>query len=290
MSRVGFAGLGRMGAPMARNIRRAGHELVLWNRTAARAEALAGEIGCGVAESPRALASEADIVVTMLADDPSSVAVHNGPEGLFAGTRAKTFVEMGTMSPAHIAALCYAAPEGAVVIDAPVSGSTPAAEAATLLIMAGCTEEAAETAHPVLDTMGRKTVFLGTPGAGAVMKLAVNSLIHGLNQTLAEAVTLAEAAGIAPEAAFDVIEASAAGAPMIGYRRPLYLDEAAHEVTFTVALARKDMEITAALAEALGTAMPQGRVTLETLGKAEAQGYGARDMAAMLNFMREGKE
>ena len=119
------------------------------------------------------------------------------------------------------------------------------------------------------------------------MKLAVNSLIHGINQTLAEAMTLAEAAGIESAQAFDVFEASAAGAPMLSYRRPLYLDEAAHDVTFTVSLARKDMEITAALAGALGTAMPQGQVTLDALKQAEAQGYGARDMAAMLAFIRE---
>ena len=285
--RIGFVGLGRMGRPMARNIARAGHEVTLWNRTGARAEALAREIGCGVAESPQALASEADIVVTMLADDPSSKSVHLASDGLFTGTRAKVFVEMGTMSPAHIAELAGDAPEGALVIDAPVSGSTQAAEGAQLLIMAGCTEGAAEAVRPLFDAMGRRTVFLGTAGAGAVMKLAVNSLIHGLNQTLAEAVTLAEAAGIAPGAAFDVIEASAAGAPMIGYRRPLYLDEAGHEVTFTVALARKDMEITAALAERLGTPMPQGHVTLDTLRKAEEEGYASRDMASILDFMRK---
>jgi 3-hydroxyisobutyrate dehydrogenase len=98
---------------------------------------------------------------------------------------------------------------------------------------------------------------------------------------------LAEASGIAPEAAFDVIENSAAAAPMLSYRRPLYLDETAHEVTFTVALARKDMEVTVALAERLGTPMPQGRVTLDALRRADAHGYGARDMAAMLEFTRK---
>jgi len=99
--------------------------------------------------------------------------------------------------------------------------------------------------------------------------------------------TLAEAAGIGPETAFDVIEASPACAPMLTYRRPLYLDEAAHDVTFTVALARKDMEVTAALARGLGTAMPQGQVTLDILKRAEAQGYAARDMAAILDFIRK---
>lgn len=176
------------------------------------------------------------------------------------------------------------------MIDAPVSGATQAAADRQLLIMAGCTEEEAAPVMPLLNAMGRATICLGRRGAGAVMKLAVNSLIHGLNQTLSEAMTLAEAAGIAPEAAFDVIENSAAAAPMLKYRRPLYLDEAAHDVTFTVALARKDMEVTARLAGALGTAMPQGQVTLETLRRAEAEGFGARDMAAILNFMKGYRE
>ena len=118
------------------------------------------------------------------------------------------------------------------------------------------------------------------------MKLAINSLIQGINQTLAEAMILAEAAGIAPDDAFDVIEASAACAPMLKYRRPLYLNEGSHDVTFTVSLARKDMEVTAHLARKLGTGMPQGLSTLDILRQAEAGGYAARDMASILTYMR----
>jgi 3-hydroxyisobutyrate dehydrogenase-like beta-hydroxyacid dehydrogenase len=285
--RVGFAGLGRMGVRMAANLAAAGHEVTVWNRSPGKAEALARETGCAVAPTPKALVEVCEVVITMLADDPSSEAVHLGPDGLFACLGARTFVEMGTLSPGHVAALADAAPGGVRVIDAPVSGATQAAQDAQLLIMAGCSADDGAHLAPLFDAMGKATMFLGQPGTGAVMKLAVNSLIHGINQTLSEAITLAQAAGIAPEAAFDVIEQSAAAAPMISYRRPLYLDEAAHDVTFTVALARKDMEVTAALARSLGTAMKQGAVTLDVLKAAEAQGYGARDMAAILNFTRE---
>ncbi|SDZ40723.1 3-hydroxyisobutyrate dehydrogenase [Jannaschia faecimaris] len=283
--RVGFVGLGRMGAHMARNLAHAGHDVTLWNRSRDKAQDLAAELGCPVSDSPRALSNAAEVVVTMLADDPSSEAVHGGPDGLFAGS-ARAYVEMGTMSPDHIARLAEQAPVGARVVDAPVSGATQAAADAQLVIMAGCTPEDAATLNPLFEAMGKETLCLGQTGTGAVMKLAVNSLIHGINQTLAEAMTLAEAAGVAPERAFDVIEASAACAPMLRYRRPLYLDEESNAVTFTVALARKDMEVTAALAEKLGTAMPQGRATLDKLRQAEASGYGTRDMAAMLDFMR----
>jgi 3-hydroxyisobutyrate dehydrogenase len=285
--RVGFAGLGRMGRPMARNLAAAGHDLTIWNRSPGPAEALASELGCAVASTPAALSEGAEVVFTMLADDAASEAVHLGEDGLFAAPGPRAFVSMGTVSPAHVAALAAAAPQGARVIDAPVSGSTAAAEGAQLLIMAGCTAEAAEGIP--FDAMARKVIHLGETGRGAVMKLAVNALIHGLNQTLAEAMTLAEAAGIAPEAAFDVIENSAAAAPMLSYRRPLYLDEAAHEVTFTVALAEKDMTLAAALAEASGVAMPQAAVTRDVLRRARAAGLADRDMAAILAFMREEK-
>ena len=268
---------------MARNIAAAGFDLTVWTRSGHKAQALAADLGCAVADSPRALSDASDVVVTMLADDAASEAVH---AGLFAGA-ARTYLEMGTMSPDHIRWLSVQAPEGSVVIDAPVSGATQAAADAQLLIMAGCDASTAAPLRPLFDAMGKQTICLGQPGAGAVMKLAVNSLIHGINQTLAEAMTLAEAAGIDSAQAFDVIENSAACAPMLKYRRPLYLDEAAHDVTFTVALARKDMEVTAALAGALGTAMPQGQVTLDILNRAEAAGYGSRDMAAILPFMRK---
>ena len=285
--RIGFAGLGRMGSHMAGNLVAADHQVTVWNRSPDKAWVLADKTGCSVVLTPAALTDASDVVLTMLADDPSSEAVHLGPDGLFTGQGARIFVEMGTMSPDHIRVLSDAAPTGCTVIDAPVSGATQAAADAQLLIMAGCSLDTATPLMPIFDALGRKTICLGRTGAGAVMKLAVNSLIHGLNQTLAEAMTLSEAAGIDPEAAFEVIENSAAAAPMLGYRKPLYLNEADHAVTFTVALARKDMEVTAALAETLGTAMPQGTVTLETLRRAEQAGFGARDMAAMVNFMRE---
>jgi 3-hydroxyisobutyrate dehydrogenase-like beta-hydroxyacid dehydrogenase len=285
--RVGFVGLGRMGAPMVRNLAGAGYDLVLWNRSSDKAVTLGNEIGAEVSMTPRDLANACDLVITMLADDVGSDAVHSGPDGLFLGERAKTFIEMGTMSPDHIQALAAAAPQGTTIIDAPVSGATQAAKDAQLLIMAGCSAETGAALMPSFDTLGRQTIYLNTLGAGSVMKLAVNSLIHGINQTMAEAMTLAEAAGIAPAAAFDVIEASAACAPMLKYRRPIYLDEAAHDVTFTIALARKDMNLAVALAKSLGVDMPQGLETLRQLQGAEADGFADRDMASMLSYMRK---
>ena len=119
---VGVAGLGRMGREMARNLARAGHDVLLWNRSADKAATLAQELGAEVAQTPRGLSDRCAIVVTMLADDPSSEAVHFGEDGLFtAGAGARIFVEMGTMSPDHIADLAARAPAGVQVIDAPTA-------------------------------------------------------------------------------------------------------------------------------------------------------------------------
>ncbi len=285
--RVGFAGMGRMGREMAANLADAGYDMVLWNRSRARAEDVAGRIGARIAGSPRELAKTTEIVVTMLADDPASEQVHFGDDGLFAAAGARLFVEMGTMSPDHIADLTARAPEGAVLIDAPVSGATQAARDGQLLIMAGCDAVTGAEARPLFDAMGRNTIFLGRPGAGTVMKLGVNMLIHGLNQTLAEALALTQAAGISREAAFGVIEQSAAAAPMLSYRKPLYLDETSGNVSFTVALAQKDMAVTCALAGHLGVEIPQSRITRALLDDAVAAGFADRDMAAIVAFLQE---
>jgi 3-hydroxyisobutyrate dehydrogenase len=287
--RLGFAGLGRMGAPMAVNLARAGHDVTVWNRSPGPAQRLADMAGVRVADTPHALADGAEVVLTMLADDPASDAVHRGPDGLFAASGPRILLEMGTMSPAHIRALAADAPDGCRVIDAPVSGATAAAEAAQLMIMLGAEDGTAQQLAPVLAPMSRKVIALGAVGAGAVMKLAVNAMIHSLNQTVSEALMLTDAAGIPTAAAFDAIEASAACAPMLGYRRALYLDEAAQAVTFTVDLAAKDMRVTAELADSLGLAMPQARLNLSKLQDAVAAGFGPRDMASMLNFLREEK-
>ena len=286
MTRVGFAGIGRMGSPMASNLARAGFQLALWNRSIEKAEQLAGGMGAVVLATPRELAESSDVVITMLADDRASDQVHHGENGLFGATgRGRNFLEIGTLSPRHIRQLATDAGER-TVIDAPVSGSIDAARDARLMIMVGAEEAAIEPVLPVLAALSREIICLGPTGAGATMKLAINMLIHGLNQTLAESLTLAEAAGIPPADAYRAIEGSAAAAPMLGYRKPNYLDEAANPVSFALSLARKDVALAMDLALELGVAMPQTQLNLDQLQAAEAAGFGERDMASIINYLR----
>jgi len=288
---LGFAGLGRMGRRMAANCALAGFRVVVWNRSSAPVNSLVKEHGVEVAGSPAELAAACDVVVTMLANDEAARVVYLGENGLIGANHAARLVEMGTMSPALVSELAAEAKLfNQRFIDAPVSGATAAAADAQLLIMAGAIQTDNIVLMPVFSAMARKTIWLGTTGKGAIMKLAVNLLIHGLNQTLAEALTLATHAGIDSEDAYDVIENSAAAAPMLKYRRGLYLDEHSHDVSFTVELAAKDVALALELAHGQGVSMPQTLVTLSVLKDAIASQYGQRDMASVFNFMKEQSE
>lgn len=285
MTHVGFAGLGRMGAPMAANLARAGFELSVWNRTPERAERFVATTDAVVRQTPRELAETSDLVVTMLADDAASSEVHDGTDGLLAARGGAThLVEMGTHSPRHLRELATSG-AGARVVDAPVSGSVDAARSADLLVMVGAEAGALGPVRAVLDAMSRDVICLGRLGAGATAKLAVNLLIHGLNQTLAESLALTEAAGIPRADAYWVMERSAAAAPMLTYRKPQYLDEAGSPVSFALALASKDVALALELAAGLQVAMPQAELNLLQLRAAEDAGLGQHDMAAMVGFL-----
>ncbi len=288
--RVGFAGLGRMGVRMAANLAAAGLDVSVWNRTAGTAQAFAAAHNAFSAATPKDLAERSDVVITMLADDAAAETVYLGPDGLFeASGGSRVLAEMGTISVPMAERLALSAPEkGRRFVDAPVSGATQAAADAKLLIMAGAKATDVPDLARLFEVLGRKTVWLGKSGAGAAMKLGVNMLIHGLNQTLAEALTLTTAAGIQKEQAYEVVENSAAAAPVLAYRKGLYLDEAAHDVSFTVALARKDVGLALELASTCGVVMPQAELNHAVLKAAGSAGYDDRDMASILSFVNKG--
>lgn len=286
--RLGFAGLGRMGTRMAANAARAGFDVTVWNRSPEPAARLAAEVPVGIAASLGELAARSEVVVSMLANDEAARTVHLYDGGLIVADGAGLVVEMGTISPALVTEIATAASARRKrFLDAPVSGATQAAADASLLVMAGGRQADYPEMQAVFDAMARNVIWLGKSGQGAVMKLAVNMLIHGINQTLSEALALAGRCGIDETLAFDVVESSAAAAPMLSYRRPLYLDEAAHPVSFTVDLAAKDVGLALDLARRLGVSMPQTRATLDVLDAARRAGFAGRDMASILSFMKE---
>lgn len=285
---VGVLGIGRMGTAMARALATAAFEVVLWNRTPTTAGRLAAELGGRSVARPRDVAAAADVCITMLADPPAVDAVFGGPDGLAAGARlGNVFVDASTVPPAtlraHEAAVLAS---GAGLLDAPVSGSVALATSGRLTIMVGGEAADLERARPVLDALAPTVFHVGPLGTGAAMKLAVNTVIFGLNQAVAEGLVLAEAAGIRRDLAYDVLTASAAGAPFVGYKRDAFLDPDGTPVAFSLDLAAKDLGLIAELARTVGVELPQASTNLGTIVAAIGTGHGSEDFSAVASRLR----
>ena len=289
MRAVGVLGMGRMGGSMARALAAAGFDLVLWNRSPAAAEKLARELGARTLPRPAEVAEVADVCLTMLADGPAVESVFGGPEGLLAGARAgNVLVDASTVAPSTIRSFEASARQaGAGLLDAPVSGSVSLAQSGALTIMVGGRASDLEMARPVLDALATTVFHMGPLGSGAAMKLAVNAVIFGLNQAVAEALVLAEAAGIDRTLAYDVLAASAVGAPFVGYKRAAFLEPAETPVAFALDLAAKDLRLIATLAADTGVPMPQAAANLAVVAAASADGHGARDFSIVADHLRE---
>ena len=289
MNRVAIVGTGRMGSAMARALTRNGVDLVLCNRTPARAKGLAAELGgTQVVDRPADVARVADVVITMLAEDAAGRATFLDPDGLVAGVRPGTIlIDMSTVEPATILAIEPAVrARGAGLLDAPVSGSVQLAEAGTLTIMVGGEAADLERARPVLEHLARTIVHVGPLGTGAAMKLAVNTLIFAVNGGVAEALVLAESAGIDRTVAYDVIAASAAGSPFVGYKRASFLEPAATPVGFSLDLAAKDLRLITALAARLGLDLPQVEASRRLIEDAASNGRGGNDFSTVASELR----
>jgi 3-hydroxyisobutyrate dehydrogenase-like beta-hydroxyacid dehydrogenase len=286
---VGVLGIGRMGGSMARALAAAGFEIVLWNRTPEAARALATELRGRAVDRPAEVAAAADVCVSMLADGAAVEAVYRGPDALLAGTRpANVLVDCSTVPPSTIRGLeREARATGAGILDAPVSGSVGLAEGGKLTIMVGGESADVERARPILDALGSTVFHMGPLGTGAAMKLAVNTLIFGLNEAVAEGLVLAESAGIARSLAYDVLAASAAGAPFVGYKRAAFLEPDDTPVAFALDLAAKDLRLIRALADEVGISMPQATTNLEAITAASAGGRGDRDFSTVAEYLRE---
>lgn len=289
MTAIGILGIGRMGGSMARALAAAGFEVICWNRTSDAAASIASELGGRAVRRPAEVAAGADICVSMLADGAAVEAVFGGPDGLLAGARpGNVLVDSSTVPPSTIRAFqADARKAGAGLLDAPVSGSVALAESGNLTIMVGGDAADLDRARPVLDALAKTVFHMGPLGSGAAMKLAVNTVIFGLNEALAEGLVLAEAAGIDRTAAYDVLAASAVGAPFVGYKRAAFLDPAATPVAFALDLAAKDLRLITSLAEATGVPVPQARINLEVIVEATRRGSGDLDFSAVADYLRE---
>lgn len=288
MTTAGVLGTGRMGGSMARALAAAGYEVVLWNRSPEPAAALASELGGRSVANPAAVAVAADVCVSMLADGDAVAQVFTAPDGLIAGARpGNVLVDASTVPPDVIRALeGRVRATGAGILDAPVSGSVALATSGKLTLMVGGDAEDLERARPVLDALSATIFHVGALGSGAAMKLAVNTVIFGLNQAVAEGLVLAEAAGIPRELAYDILTVSAVGAPYVGYKRAAFLDPEGTPVGMSLALAEKDLRLISAFARATGAALPQADINLDQVRAAERTVGEGADMSAVASHLR----
>jgi len=284
---VGFAGIGRMGRPMAANVAKAGFPLMVWNRTRQKAEELAAESGATVVPTPAGLAG-CDVIVTMMADGPATESVYEGPDGLLAAlTPGKVCIDMATLAPSHMRSLAErAARKGADFLDSPVSGSIALATAGTLTLMVGGEAAVLERVRPVLAAMGAKIYHMGGVGTGATVKLAVNSIIFSLGEAVAEGLVLAERAGIARATAYEVFANSAISAPFVQYRREAYERPGEIPVALRMVLAVKDLDLALDLAGEIGAPLPQARLNRDIYQEAAGAGFADWDMSGVAEYFR----
>jgi 3-hydroxyisobutyrate dehydrogenase-like beta-hydroxyacid dehydrogenase len=217
--------------------------------------------------------------------------VYSGSAGLTAGlTEGTVVLETSTLAPGTVRELAAPVEErGAALLDAPVSGSVPLVERGELTFMIGGDEQACDRVRPVLDILGKRVFHMGGPGSGATMKLAVNSALHGLNQALAEALVLAEKAGIDRSAAYEVFASSALAAPFVQYKRAAYERPEAAPAAFTLELVAKDLALVADLAAEVGVPMEQLAANRRVAAAALEAGLGDADMSALAVLLRNGR-
>ncbi len=284
--RVGVIGLGIMGAPMARNLLRAGHQVVVHSRTRAKVEALVAE-GATAGGSAAGVAAAVDAVITMLPDTPDVEAVVAGPGGVLQGARAGLLaIDMSTIDPGAARSLARRAQErGVDFLDAPVSGGEQGAIAGTLSIMVGGDTAAVARATPVFAALGRQTTHMGGPGQGQMTKL-VNQVVGATTlAAVAEGVALAEAAGLDPEAVIRALEGGAAASWQLSKLGPkMQRDDFAPG--FMVRLQQKDLRLALAAAASLGVPLPATTVVHELLGRVERDGGGALGTQAIVGALR----
>ncbi|MGA8437883.1 MAG: NAD(P)-dependent oxidoreductase [Candidatus Sulfotelmatobacter sp.] len=282
--KVGFIGLGNMGSRMARCLLDHGYHLELYDRDAAKAEALAANGGL-VAKNILELAHGVDVLISCLTNDEAVQSVYTGAEGFLAGARAGTVVlEMSTISPERSRELHkLGARRGIDVMDVAISGSTPAAEQGTLTLLAGGSQDLFVAAAPIFESLAKQYFLLGGPGSGTTMKLVVNTLLGLGMQAIAEAVVLGEKAGLDRKHLLDVLSHTAVIAPAhVGKLARIAIND--YTPQFPLRLMNKDFELILEAAAEARIPMPATEAAFH-VNSEELAGSEEEDFSAVLRRM-----
>lgn len=284
--RVGFAGLGTMGAAMAANLARAGFELSVWNRTRGRAEDLVA-LGATEVSSPHQLAAACEVVVTCVTDSPQVEEVVFGPNGLAEGfAEGSLLIDCSTISPLSARDFAARLKEiGVAMLDAPVSGGSEGAVLGTLTIMVGGEPADLERGHEVLAAMGRTITHLGPVGSGQVAKAVNQVILCGTYLGVAEGMVLAMKAGLDAGEVATALGGGAAGSWILQNRSARMIEDS-YPLGFKIALHRKDVAIALDLARSTGTVLPVTALAATFEDGLIAAGHGEDDNSALARIVR----
>jgi 3-hydroxyisobutyrate dehydrogenase-like beta-hydroxyacid dehydrogenase len=285
MQRIGFVGIGLMGQQMSRRLLAAGFPVVVWNRTKARAADLLAA-GAAWGESPRAVTEASDVVIVMVTDSAASEAVIAGPQGVLVGAHpGLTLIDMGSVAPETSRAMAERArAKGVPMLDAPVTGNPKVASEGKLGIMVGGPQATFDVCLPIFQAMGVKIIHVGEHGKGTTLKL-INNLIMGVAiQAVAEALVLAQKAGIDPVKVQEITSVGGArtGAMETRGRRMITHDFSPH---FSANNMYKDLSTALKLADEVGVSLPATSIAREMLRAVKSQGKGELDSCAVLTVI-----
>jgi 3-hydroxyisobutyrate dehydrogenase-like beta-hydroxyacid dehydrogenase len=284
-TRIGFAGLGLMGARMARHFLDRGYPLSVWNRTPERCAPLVAA-GAVRTETPRALAERSDVLIACVSDPPAVERLVFADDGILAAARpGLTYLETSTISPSTARRVDEALrAKGARMLEAPVTGSKTGAEKGTLILMTGGPRALHDELMPIMMTMGSKAIHCGEMGQGSVVKLIGNGLISFMLEGLCEGLVLARKAGIPQETLLEVVMAS-------GYQSPYFPFKGAAiaqrdwDTHFSIDLLVKDQTLALEEGSAHGVPMPGLAAIREVFQSARARGWGGEDIAAVVKVL-----
>jgi len=276
---LGFIGLGAMGALIVPRLIEAGHAVTGWNRSPDKAQALVGA-GMKLANTPRAVAEQSEIVFSIVTDAEAVKGVALGPDGIISGLRkGGIYIDMSTIDPdASRAVAAEFKKAGSFMLDGPISGSPVTVKAGQASVMIGGDEAAFERAKPILLAIGPKVTRIGDNGLACQMKIAVNLLLMVEVICFGEAIALAEKGGVARDVAVDAVLKSVAASPVLGYRGPFILEGKMPEVPLAdVTLQQKDMILALNLGRRLGSPVPLAAAANEMMNACRGLGIDGND-------------
>lgn len=282
--KVGFIGLGIMGKPMSKNLLKAGYELVVLDKNQIVVEELVSA-GATKAETPKEVAEQADIIITMLPNSPHVKEVVLGENGIIEGAKSgSVVVDMSSIAPLVSRELAVKlAEKGVEMIDAPVSGGEPKAIDGTLSVMVGGKQEVFDQCYPIMKAMAGSVVLTGSVGAGNVTKLA-NQIIVALNiAAMSEALVLASKAGVEPELVYQAIRGGLAGSTVLDAKAPLVMDRK-FDPGFRINLHIKDLNNVLETSHELGVPLPLTAAVMEMMQALKVDGLGEADHSSLVKY------